>query len=232
MHIGLIVGIGPAAAIVYYQRLCRAMAARDTPLDLTMVQADIRPLIGNANSDGREAQARLFAPLIERLKAAGADCAALTSIGAHFCFEETRALASLPLVSAITPLDDHLVARGLGKVGILGTWVAMRTRLFGQMTQTEVVVPEDRFQDVGQHYQDMAVSGLCPAESRKLMFDAGCRMMDRGAQAIVLAGTDLNLAFDGEDPGFPVIDALDAHVAVLADLADGTRRLEEVAVTR
>ena len=36
---------------------------------------------------------------------------------------------------------------------------------------------------------------------------------DLGAEAIVLAGTDLNLAFDGQDPGYPVIDALDVHVA-------------------
>jgi aspartate racemase len=49
-----------------------------------------------------------------------------------------------------------------------------------------------------------------------------------GAQAIVLAGTDLNLAFDGHDPGFPVIDALDVHVALLADLASGSRALAEV----
>ena len=50
-------------------------------------------------------------------------------------------------------------------------------------------------------------------------------MEQQGAQAVVLAGTDLNLAFDGRDPGYPVIDALDVHVAVLADLATGRRAL-------
>lgn len=221
LHLGLIGGIGAAATVVYYQRLCAEMARRGLPLALTIVQADIRSLIANANSDGRIAQARLFASLIDRLKAAGADCAVLTSVGAHFCFAETSALASLPLISAITPLDEHLARQGLNCVGMLGTWVAMRTRLYGQMTRTRVIAPEDQFQDVGQHYQDMAVSGRCPDASRALMFDAGRRMMDRGAQAIVLAGTDLNLAFDGHDPGFPVIDALDVHVALLADLASG-----------
>lgn len=34
-----------------------------------------------------------------------------------------------------------------------------------------------------------------------------------GAEAIVLAGTDLNLAFDGQNPGYLVIDALDVHLA-------------------
>ena len=54
---------------------------------------------------------------------------------------------------------------------------------------------------------------------------------DQGAEAVVLAGTDLGLAFDGHDAGYPVIDALDVHVAVLADLATGTRTLAEVAST-
>ncbi|WP_395539505.1 aspartate/glutamate racemase family protein [Neotabrizicola sp. sgz301269] len=221
LHLGLIGGIGAAATVVYYQRLCAEMARRGLPLDLTIVQADIQSLIVHANCDGRDAQARLFAPLIDRLGAAGADCAVLTSIGAHFCFAETRALSSLPMVSAITPLDTHLARLGLGCVGILGTWVAMRTRLFGQMSRTTVIAPDADFQQVGQSYQDMAVVGTCPPDARALMFDAGRRMMERGAQAIVLAGTDLNLAFDGHDPGFPVIDALDVHVALLADLASG-----------
>jgi aspartate racemase len=225
MHIGLIGGIGPAATVVYYQRLCTAMAARQIPLELTIVQADIHPLIANANSDGRAAQARLFAPLVDRLSAAGADCAALTSIGAHFCFNELRALSSLPLISAVTPLDAYFAGQGIGTVGLLGTRVAMRTRLFGLMERTEALAPEADFEEVGQLYQEMAVSGTCPDSSREVMFAAGRRMMDRGAGAIVLAGTDLNLAFDGRDPGYPVIDALDVHVALLADLASGSRTL-------
>lgn len=228
LHIGLIGGIGPAATVVYYQRLCRELAARRLPLELTMVQADIHPLIANANSDGRAAQARIFAPLIDRLKTAGADCAAITSIGAHFCFEQTRALSSLPLVSAVAPLDDHFAGQGIGTVGLLGTWVAMRTRLFGLMKRTEAIAPDMNFQDVGQLYQDMAVTGTCPSSTREVLFDAGRRMMDRGAKAIVLAGTDLNLAFDGQDPGFPVIDALDVHVAALADLASGRTDLSAI----
>ena len=52
---------------------------------------------------------------------------------------------------------------------------------------------------------------------------------DQGADAIVLAGTDLNLAFDGQDPGYRVIDALDVHVRLLADLATGAATLSDVA---
>ncbi len=50
---------------------------------------------------------------------------------------------------------------------------------------------------------------------------------DLNADAIVLAGTDLNLAFDGQDPGYTVVDALDVHVELLARLAGKELTLEE-----
>jgi len=220
MHIGLIGGIGPAATVAYYQRLSAAMQARRVPLELTLVNADIFGLIANVNADRRQDQARDYARLIDRLKAAGAGCAAITSLGGHFCFAETQALSSLPLVSAVAPLDDHFAARGLRRVGLLGTRVVMRTRLYGQLARTEAVACDDRIDDLGQTYQDVAVSGTCSEPQRAKLFAAGRRMVEEmGAEAIVLAGTDLNLAFDGHDPGYPVVDALDVHIAVLADIA-------------
>jgi aspartate racemase len=227
LHIGLIGGIGPAATIVYYQRLCDAMRARSAPLELTVVQADIHALIENNLADRRQAQAEIYARLIDRLAAAGADCAAITSLGGHFCFEETRALSSLPLVSAVDPLDAFFAAEKLSRVGLLGTRVVMRTRLYGQLERTQAVALDDEIDRLGQLYQDLAVAGRCDMATRTALIEAGRRMVDeQGAEAIVLAGTDLNLVFDGQDPGYRVIDALDVHVALLADLASGARGLD------
>lgn len=229
MHIGLIGGIGPAATVVYYQRLCAAMAARGKRLDLTIVQADIHELIANNLADRRDDQARIYVRLIDRLKAAGAECAAITSLGGHFCFAETRALAALPLVSAVVPLDAFFASEGLGTVGLLGTRVVMRTRLYGQLSRTRAVALDDDIESLGQLYQEVAVAGRCPEAARAAFFAAGRRMVDEmGTEAIVLAGTDLNLAFDGRDPGFRVIDALDVHVALLADLASEALTLADL----
>lgn len=234
MHIGLIGGIGPAATIVYYDRLTRAVRSAGGKLALTIVHADVDELIANVLADGREAQARVYADLVDRLRAAGADCAAITSLGGHFCFPETVAIASLPLISAVAPLDDYFVERGLRRVGLLGTEVVMRTRLYGQLRQTEAVAPDEDLVALGRLYQDIAVSGACSPGQRTTLIDAGRRMVvDQGAEAVVLAGTDLGLAFDGTvDPGYPVIDALDVHVALLADLALGRKTLDGSAVPR
>lgn len=226
MHIGLIGGIGPAATLVYYQRLCAEMAARGARLELTIVQADIHELIANNLADRRVEQAVIYAGLIDRLRAAGADCAAITSLGGHFCFDETVARSSLPLVSAVRPLDAFFAAEGIGTVGLLGTRVVMRTRLYGQLRRTRAIALDEEIETLGQLYQEMAVAGVCDGATRARFLDAGQRLADQGAEAVVLAGTDLNLAFDGQETPYRVIDALDVHVALLADLASGSRTLD------
>jgi aspartate racemase len=186
-------------------------------------------LIRNNLADNRAEQAAIYAKLIDRLAAAGADLAAITSLGGHFCFEETQAISPLPLVSAVAPLDAYFASQGIGCVGLLGTRVVMRTRLYGQLQKTRAVAIDGDIDRLGQAYQDMAVAGHCGEASRASFIAAGRQMMETmGAQAIVLAGTDLNLAFDGQDPGYPVIDALDIHVALLAELASGRVSLAQV----
>ncbi len=232
MHIGLIGGIGVAATVVYYQRLSAAVEAAGGSLELTIVNANVHELIKNNLADDRATQAKIYAGLIGRLKAAGADCAAITSLGGHYCFDETLPISTLPLISAVTPLDDYFADQGISKVGLLGTRVVMKTRLYGQMAKTNAVALDDDIEMIGQTYQDMAVSGHCTDEQRALFLEAGKRMVeDQGAEAIVLAGTDLNLAFDGQSPGYRVVDALDVHVDILARLATNKISLQDLGST-
>lgn len=220
MHIGLVGGIGPAATVVYYERLVQAFRSKGRVLELTIANADVQTLARNAEADDRMTQARVYAGHLAQLKGAGADFASITSIGGHFCFAEAQAISPLPLISAITPVDTGLAARGVGTVGVLGTRQVSRTALYKQLQQTRALAPDD-IETVHKAYVQTAISGNCPPETRAFFFAEGARMIDQGADAVLLAGTDLGLAFHGHDPGYPVIDAVDLHVAHLVDLATG-----------
>ena len=74
---------------------------------------------------------------------------------------------------------------------------------------------------------EMALASECSDTQRAFFIEEGRKLIDQGAEAIVLAGTDLNLAFDGRDVGYNVIDALDVHVTLLTDLAVGRAYLNE-----
>jgi aspartate racemase len=227
MHLGLIGGIGAASTVVYYQKLTAAMRSLGKPLEMTIVQADANVLVKNNLADDRTAQAQVYAGLIDRLKAAGADCAVITSLGGHFCIDETTRVSSLPIVSGVAPLDGYFLAENIKTVGLLGTGVVMRTKLYDQLTQTNAIAPDD-IDTVGQTYLDMALSSNCTDDQRSFFIAEGKKLIDAGADAVVLAGTDLNLAFDGRDVGYKVIDALDVHVDLLVGLASGATPLNAV----
>ena len=51
---------------------------------------------------------------------------------------------------------------------------------------------------------------------RRVFFSVGRRLCQvQGAEAVILGGTDLFLAFAGEECGFPVIDCAEVHVDAL-----------------
>jgi len=218
MHIGMIGGIGPAATVVYYQRLVTAFRELGVPLDLTIVNAHVNTLVSNAEAGRKQEQAEVYAKLLARLKGAGADFGTIISLGGHFCFAETEAISPLPLVSAIAPMDAYFAAAGIKTIGLLGARQVTGSGLFGQLQQTQTLAP-DNLAAVHSNYLETALTAKCTEQQRALFFAEGQKMIDRGADAILLGGTDLGLAFDGYDPGYRIVDGLDVHVEHLVKLA-------------
>src|SRR5664279_5574141 len=70
MHIGLIVGIGPAATDYYYRYLISALARAGQDLDLTMAHADTSTLLRNQSEGNVKAQVADL-PSFDRKAAAG-----------------------------------------------------------------------------------------------------------------------------------------------------------------
>lgn len=213
MHIGLIGGIGPAATEFYYRGLIDRHAAAGTCPDLTIAHADVRDMVRNLANRDPAGQARIFAGLVQRLKAAGAEAALVTSMGGHFCIKELEAISPLPMINGVEAVAAELARRGLKSIGILGTRLVMETGLYGRLASLQAIVPAgDELQKVHETYGAMANVGRVTEEQCRFFHAAGRALVDRGAEAVLLGGTDLFLAFQGADPGYPVIDSADIHV--------------------
>jgi aspartate racemase len=214
MHIGLIGGIGPAATEHYYRGLIERYSRSGVALELTIVHADLRELARNVTALARQTQAEVFAGLVRRLAGAGAELAAVTSMGGHFCIAELEALSPLPLLNAIPEIEAAIRERGLTTIGILGTKLVMETGLYGGISSATIVAPEgDALERVHRSYIEMAQSGRVTDDQRQTFFAAGEWMhRELGAEAVLLGGTDLFLAFEGRNCGFPVIDCAAIHM--------------------
>jgi aspartate racemase len=216
MHIGLIGGTGPAATDFYYRGLIDRHVASGIPLEVTIAHADVREMARNLTDGNPRRQAEIFAGLLERLKRAGASAGAVTSMGGHFCIKELLAISPLPLVNAIPAVSAALARSGRKKVGLIGTRTVMESRLYGSLTSLEVVVPEGEWLDrVHAAYSEMAQAGRVTEAHRRVFDTASRALCERGAEAIVLGGTDLFLAYTGRNPGFPVIDCAEIHIGAI-----------------
>ena len=214
MHIGLIGGIGPAATDFYHRGLIERHAASGIPLDLTIAYADVREMSRNLANQDPDRQADIFARLVHRLKAAGAEAAAITSMGGHFCAKQLEAISPLPILNAIPEVDAAIARSRLKKVGIIGTRTVMESALYRGISSAEVRAPEgEAMEQVHSAYVEMAMIGRVTDAQRRTFFAVGrhlCR--ERDAQAIMLGGTDLFLAFAGQERPFPIVDCADIHV--------------------
>jgi len=224
MHIGLIGGIGPAATERYYRGLVDRHDRAGVPLELTLVHAEMRELARNLAAQARNEQAQIFVALVRRLAAAGAQIAAVTSLAGHFCIRELEAISPLPLLDAIPEIDAVIRQRRVKTVGLLGTRLAMETKLYRGIGSAEVVIPEaDALDGIHQTYIEMASAGRVTDAQRQVFFTAGKRLHTmRGAEAVLLGGTDLFLAFEGRDCRFPVIDCCGVHIDALHRYAAST----------
>jgi aspartate racemase len=223
MHIGLIGGIGPAATDCYYRGLIGLHAASGVPLELTIVHADVRELVQNLSNNDVRKQADKFLQLIRRLEAAGARAAAITSIAGHFCIRELEQISPLPIINVVPEIDEVIYGRNLKKVGILGTRTVMESRLYGGILSANVVLPEgDSLEQVQKCYVDLAIAGHATDAQRSALFSIGRRLCSsQGAEVVILGGTDLFLAFDGQDCGFPVIDCAQVHIGAIYRQSSG-----------
>ena len=221
MHIGMIVGIGPAATDYYYRYLISALARAGQDLQLTMAHADARTLLRNQAEHNVEVQVEIYRQLTERLKRSGVERVAVTSVAGHFCIDAFKEISPVPVIDLLDVVKLEVKRRGFKRVGLLGTRVVMETRFYGVLDDVEVIAPVNDLADVHEAYVSMASAGIATPEHREVFMRAGNALTNtHGCESILLAGTDLALVFKkGVDPGFGTLDCAEAHAAAIASAA-------------
>ncbi len=222
MHIGLIGGIGPAATVFYYERIVGAFDTAQQPLQLTIAHTSARMLSANVAAGRADEQAAEYLRVTRQLAAAGADVVAITSMGGHFCARAFAAMSPLPLIDGPTAVAERLKTEGLDRIGVLGTRVVMQTALYGSLHDLHPVVPAgDLLAQVNDDYVAMAIAGQATSDQRQRLLNASDWLVrEKGARAILLGGTDLNLIFNEDlDLGYPIIDSAAVHVDAIVTAA-------------
>ena len=213
--LGIIGGIAPESTIDYYRQL---VAAGVKSIVINSIDLDeMLALVPAPN-----ALADHLAEALARLERAGADVALLASNTPHLVFDELRRRATIPLVSIVESARDEALARGLKRVGILGTRFTMRGRFYPDVFNKagiEIVVPnDDDVAFIHDTYMNELVKAIFLPEKRERLLAIVESM--KPIDGVLLAGTELPLILRADShAGVPLLDTTRIHVkAVLHSL--------------
>ncbi|WP_308128076.1 aspartate/glutamate racemase family protein [Modestobacter italicus] len=167
----------------------------------------------------------LLADAARGLEAAGADLLVLCTNTMHKVADQVQAAVDIPLLHLADATAAAVTAAGIDTVGLLGTAFTMeqdfyRDRLAGHGLRVLVPPADDRALVHRVIYEELCL-GVVREESREAYRQVIRRLVDAGAQGVVLGCTEIELLIGSDDSPVPVFPTTRLHVqaAVTAALA-------------
>lgn len=209
--LGLIGGLGPGATAHYYRQIVAGHEAQGRAARMLIAHADAARVYAAVNAKDYDGLARYLAGFTKEMAAGGAEFTAIVAATPHICAAQFKALSPLPLIDMLTVVADAVRAKGLKRVALLGTRYTLETRLFGQLP--EAIMPKaDEIARIGQIYSELVAGRGSDADMDELRGFARTFMTRDGAEAVILAGTDLSGVLTQGNCDFPIIDGARAHI--------------------
>ncbi|MDG9701249.1 aspartate/glutamate racemase family protein [Streptomyces sp. DH37] len=228
LRIGLVGGLSFPSTITYYDRINRLVNARlgkaHSPR-IVLESLDFQPMVEwLAARDGRAVAAEIAAAAL-RLERSGADFFAVCCNTVHEYADLIGERVSLPMVDICRATAEETAHRGFSRVGLLGSAFSMEQAFYRDRFAAqgiEVMVPEaaDR-----AFMQESIERELCTGDISRATRDRFARiardLLGGGAEALVLACTEIPLVVRAQDVGAPVIDTVDVHTRAIVEYAFG-----------
>jgi aspartate racemase len=158
-----------------------------------------------------------------QVEAGGADFVLICTNTMHLMADEVAEAIAIPLLHVVDPAASAIAEAGLKRVGLLGTAFTMEKAFYRDRLAAaglEVIVPDesDRREVHRVIYEELIAGKIDPA-SRAAYRAVIARLIDRGAEAIVLGCTEIMLLVDQSDSAVPLFDTTTLHAMAAVELA-------------
>jgi aspartate racemase len=167
--------------------------------------------------------AQALASGAKALEAGGADLLLLCTNTMHKVADQVERAVDIPFLHLADATAAAVRAAAVSTVGLLGTGFTMEQDFYRDRLATHgltVLVPEKVDRDVVHRviYDELCV-GIVDPESRHAFQQVMSRLVDRGAQGMILGCTEIELLVGTEDTSVPVFPTTRLHVEAAVDRA-------------
>jgi aspartate racemase len=224
--IGIIGGMSWESSATYYRLINESIKLRLGPThsaELFMYSTDFHHVAQLELEERWDELANLLILAIKRLENGGADFAIMASNTVHKVADVVQQAANIPLLHIADVTAEAIAKAGISTVGLLGTSFVMERDFYKKRFRTQgidTLVPDH----AGKNYvHDVIYNELCVGkvvpESKERVQAMILALQRAGAQAVVLACTELPLLIRVEETPITLFDTMALHVDKAVTLA-------------
>jgi aspartate racemase len=150
------------------------------------------------------------------LEKAGADFIVICTNTMHKMADDVQNKISIPLLHIADTVSTEIVGMGLKKVALLGTRFTMEQDFYkGRIKDKygiDVIVPNEEDKKVIHDviYKEL-VKGIFKESSKKKYIEIIQKLIEQGAEGIILGCTEIPLLIKQQDVNIPIFDTASIH---------------------
>ena len=223
--IGLIGGMSWESTIPYYRQINETIKQRLGGLHsakIVLYSVDFQEIEALQHAGQWEQAGALLADVAKRLETAGAEGLLLCTNTMHKVAAAIESATRVPLLHIADPTAEEIKRAGVSTVGLLGTRFTMeqdfyRSRLEDKYGLT-VLTPNAEDRDtVHRIIYDELCLGRINEGSRSAYIEVINRLVENGAEAVILGCTEISLLIKPQDVDIPLFDTTQLHAVYAAD---------------
>jgi len=212
-HIGIVACSAEGAALCY-RTICAeapALMGEHCHPEITMHTHPLSQYMLHIRTGDWEGVAELMLSSVRKVAGAGATFAICPDNTIHEAFELVAVRSPVPWLHIARVVAEEAANRGFARLGILGTRYLAEGPVYPNALESAglaaLIPTEDDRERINSIIFEELVKGVFPEESRLYLNRVMERLKDRGADAAVLACTEIPLIVRPEDAPLPVLDS-------------------------
>jgi aspartate racemase len=224
--IGMLGGMSPESTVEYYRLANAVVRERLGGLHsarLVLHSVDFADFADYQMQGRWDEAADVLARAAQGLEAAGAELLLICTNTFHLVADQVQAAVDIPLLHIVDPAAAAARSAGAGTVALLGTSFTMDKDFYRDRLAAHgltVLVPEGEDHDVVHRviFEEL-VRGIVTEESREAYRGVVRRLVERGAEGVVLGCTEIELLLSAADASVPLFPTTRLHVEAAVTFA-------------
>ena len=222
--LGIIGGLSWISTRAYYERINKFVQKRSAPMaspPLLIESLDYAPIAAAKNDDDWDSIAAALVESARRLESAGAEGLVVAANTMHKVYDRLKEAVSIPVLHIADAVGREMEAAGCTNAALLGTRFVMTESFYRQRLVShgvDLLAPDPADVELvdGIIYKELML-GRVTRDAERALKTVITMKEKAGAEAIVLACTELELVVDTDANVLPVYDSTDIHCRAAAD---------------